>query len=104
MPTETLPDGPIIRGFDFNAGRGLDDIMGAMLTSGFQATALGQAVHEVNRMVRMRAHAWAPHGATRMRGRRMGAHMRRVGTAQRRRCKHARATCARGPGHARTRR
>jgi deoxyhypusine synthase len=52
VPTETVPDGPIIRGHDFNRGRDLDSIMAAMMTSGFQATALGQAVEEVNRMVR----------------------------------------------------
>jgi deoxyhypusine synthase len=52
VPTETVPDGPIIKGHDFNRGRDLDSIMAAMMTSGFQATALGQAVEEVNRMVR----------------------------------------------------
>jgi hypothetical protein len=51
VPTETLPDGPVIRGYDFNAGRDLDGLMGALLTSGFQASALGQAVVEANRMV-----------------------------------------------------
>lgn len=51
VPTETIPDTPVIQGFDFNSGRNLDAIMGAMLTSGFQATALGQAVEEVDRMV-----------------------------------------------------
>ena len=52
VQSETTPDGAVIVGHDFNSGRGLDAIMGAMLTSGFQATALGQAVEEVNRMVR----------------------------------------------------
>lgn len=52
VPTETVPDTPVICGFDFNSGRDLDALMGAMLTSGFQASALGQAVNEVNRMVR----------------------------------------------------
>ncbi|KIY94873.1 hypothetical protein MNEG_13091 [Monoraphidium neglectum] len=51
VPTETLPDGPVIRGYDFNAGRDLDGLMGALLTSGFQASALGQAVVEANRMI-----------------------------------------------------
>ena len=47
-----LPDGtPIIKGWDFNDGASLDGIMAAMLTTGCQATALGQAVNEVNRMV-----------------------------------------------------
>ena len=67
---------PVIRGHDFNMGSDIDSIMNAMLTTGFQATALGQvsmgpanppsndfktltfspffltkAVNEVNRMV-----------------------------------------------------
>ncbi|WIA33535.1 hypothetical protein OEZ86_006659 [Tetradesmus obliquus] len=54
VPTETVPDGPIIKGHDFNKGRDLDSIMAAMITSGFQATALGQAVEEVNRMINWR--------------------------------------------------
>lgn len=52
MPTETVPDTPIIKGHDFAKGGDLDSIMSAMITSGFQATALGQAIEEVNRMVR----------------------------------------------------
>lgn len=51
MPTETIPDTPIIHGHDFSKGNDLDSIMAAMITSGFQATALGQAIEEVNRMV-----------------------------------------------------
>jgi len=54
VPTETIPDSAVISGYDFNTGRDLDALMGAMMTSGFQATALGQAVEEVNRMVRAR--------------------------------------------------
>jgi hypothetical protein len=50
--TETIPDTPVIRGHDFNSGRSLDQIMESMLTTGFQATTLGQAINEVNRMVR----------------------------------------------------
>lgn len=52
VPSEQLPeDAPTIRGHDFNEGRDLDAVMGAMLRTGLQATALGQAVEEVNRMV-----------------------------------------------------
>jgi hypothetical protein len=52
-PSAPLPAGtPVIRGWDFNDGATLDGIMAAMLTTGCQATALGQAVVEVNRMVR----------------------------------------------------
>jgi deoxyhypusine synthase len=42
---------PVIRGWDPNTGTDLDSVLGAMLTSGFQATALGQAIEEVNSMV-----------------------------------------------------
>lgn len=51
IPGNVTPDGPIIRGFDFNTGRSLDALMASMLTSGFQATALGQAIAEVDRML-----------------------------------------------------
>ncbi|PSC72807.1 Deoxyhypusine synthase [Micractinium conductrix] len=55
VPSEQLPeDAPTIRGHDFNEGRDLDAVMGAMLRTGLQATALGQAVEEVNRMIRWR--------------------------------------------------
>lgn len=57
MPTNVTPDGPIVRGHDFGRpdgrGRDLDAIMDAMMTTGFQATTLGQAVQELNRMVRV---------------------------------------------------
>jgi deoxyhypusine synthase len=52
VPGNVIPETPIVKGYDFNSGRDLDSLMAAMLTSGFQATALGQAVEEVNRMVR----------------------------------------------------
>lgn len=41
----------MICGHDFEQGRDLDGIMGKMLSSGFQATNLGQAVGVVNEMV-----------------------------------------------------
>ena len=48
-----MPEGTkTVKGWDFSQGCDLDGIMQAMLTSGFQATALGQAVEEVNNMVR----------------------------------------------------
>lgn len=51
IPTNTIPDTPVIKGYEFAQGNDIDGIMNAMLTSGFQATALGQAVNEINRMV-----------------------------------------------------
>ena len=48
-----VPEGtPTILGWDFNDGRDMDGVMGAMLRTGFQASALGKAIEEVNRMVR----------------------------------------------------
>ena len=58
MPTEQYPETPVIKGHDFNSGRDIDAIMASMYTTGFQATALGQAVNEVNRMVRHGCSAW----------------------------------------------
>jgi deoxyhypusine synthase len=52
VPGNTIPDTPIVKGYDFDTGRDLDGLMAAMIHSGFQATALGQAIEEVNRMVR----------------------------------------------------
>mmetsp|Transcript_3988 Transcript_3988/g.10273 ORF Transcript_3988/g.10273 Transcript_3988/m.10273 type:complete len:365 (+) Transcript_3988:117-1211(+) len=55
VKSEAMPeDAPTVRGWDFSQGCDLDGVMAAMLTSGFQATALGQAVIEVNRMITWR--------------------------------------------------
>lgn len=51
---EMDPSVPVIRGTDFNVACDLDSIMDAMLTTGFQATCLGQAVREVDRMLSWR--------------------------------------------------
>lgn len=52
-PSGTVPEGAAtIMGYDFNEGRDMDGVMAAMLRTGFQASALGKAVVEVNRMVR----------------------------------------------------
>lgn len=52
--TETIPQTPVVKGYDFNKGRDLDGIMEAMMTTGFQATAFAQAIAEVNRMIKWR--------------------------------------------------
>ncbi|EFN58581.1 hypothetical protein CHLNCDRAFT_19955 [Chlorella variabilis] len=55
VPSEQLPeDAPTIRGYDFNQGCDLDGLLESMMRTGLQATALGQAIHEVNRMIRWR--------------------------------------------------
>lgn len=52
--TEVTPDTATIQGYDFNKGRDLDGLMDSFFRSGFQATSLGQAVNEVNRMINWR--------------------------------------------------
>ena len=48
-----VPDGtPVIRGYDFDDGNDLEGIMASMVSSGFQATSLGQGIDEIKRMVR----------------------------------------------------
>lgn len=47
-------DAEVIRGHDFDEGRDLDSLMESMLRTGLQASALGQAIREVNRMVSCR--------------------------------------------------
>ncbi len=52
QPSASIPEGtPTIRGWDFNDGVSLNGIMDSMLRTGCQASALGQACNEVNRMV-----------------------------------------------------
>ncbi|KAL3810043.1 hypothetical protein ACHAXA_009456 [Cyclostephanos tholiformis] len=51
--SESMPDDhPICRGHDFDLPNSntIDSIMSSMLTTGFQATNLGRAIEEVNRM------------------------------------------------------
>lgn len=50
---EIPPEAQAVRGWDFDNGCSLDGIMNAMLHTGIQATALGRAVQEVNRMVEL---------------------------------------------------
>lgn len=51
-PSAEVPSSATVRGWDFNDGCSLDGMMAAMLRTGCQATSLGQAVEEINRMVR----------------------------------------------------
>ncbi|PRW56270.1 Deoxyhypusine synthase [Chlorella sorokiniana] len=55
VPSEQLPEDAVtIRGYDFNQGCDLNGLLESMLRTGLQATALGQAINEVNRMIRWR--------------------------------------------------
>ncbi|VEL27540.1 unnamed protein product [Protopolystoma xenopodis] len=48
-----LPEGVVhfVRGYDFNRGIHLDDLLASYLTTGFQATELARAIDVVNAMV-----------------------------------------------------
>ncbi|GAB4820672.1 hypothetical protein N2152v2_007718 [Parachlorella kessleri] len=55
VPSEQLPEDAVrIHGWDFNRGNTLDALLGSLLHTGLQASALGQAIHEVNRMLSWR--------------------------------------------------
>jgi deoxyhypusine synthase len=50
-----LPDeSPPVRGYDFNKGVDLDEMMSYFATTGFQATNIANAINEINRMRRWR--------------------------------------------------
>lgn len=52
-PSCDLPDDvPKIKGYDFNQGVNLKAVLDSFLTTGFQASSLGLAIQEINRMVR----------------------------------------------------
>ena len=46
-------DAPVVRGYDFNSGIDYPALLKSMYTTGYQATSLGQAIEEINRMVRL---------------------------------------------------
>ena len=43
-----------VRGYDFNKGLNYDEVFKTYRHTGFQATALGNAIDEVNKMIRWR--------------------------------------------------
>lgn len=50
--SEQLPDvTPIVKGYEWNDGVDYDQLLGSYLHSGFQATNLGLAIDEINKMV-----------------------------------------------------
>eukprot|EP00750_Incisomonas_marina_P028082 INCI638.1.p1 GENE.INCI638.1~~INCI638.1.p1 ORF type:complete len:441 (-),score=100.69 INCI638.1:728-2050(-) len=55
VESEDMPEGSqICSGYDFNAGVNYDALFGSLATHGFQATNLGLAINEVNRMLKWR--------------------------------------------------
>lgn len=52
VKSEKLPDvTPVVRGYEWNNGIDYDQLLGSYVHSGFQATNLGKAIEEVNKMV-----------------------------------------------------
>ncbi|KAJ3411894.1 hypothetical protein HDV05_001529 [Chytridiales sp. JEL 0842] len=43
-----------VKGYDFNQGINYKELLGSFKTSGFQATAIGQAIEEINKMISWR--------------------------------------------------
>lgn len=51
--SEKLPDGtPIVKGYEWNNGIDYDELFRSYLCSGFQATNFGEAINQINKMVR----------------------------------------------------
>ena len=51
-PSSALPeDMPKIRGYDFNQGVDHRALLQSYITTGFQASSMGQAIQEINKMV-----------------------------------------------------
>lgn len=50
-----MPEGAVkVKGYDFNEGNNFDNLMKSYGSMGFQATAVSQAIHEINRMIKWR--------------------------------------------------
>ncbi|KAJ3115916.1 hypothetical protein HDU96_010862 [Phlyctochytrium bullatum] len=55
VKSERMPESSIkVEGYDFNEGVDYQKLLKAMATTGFQATALSQAIDEINRMINWR--------------------------------------------------
>ena len=49
-----MPEGtPTVRGYDFNKGVNMDELLASFSTMGFQGSNLGFAIEEINEMVRV---------------------------------------------------
>lgn len=58
-PSQVMPENAeTVHGWDFDHGCSLDGLLSSFLYTGFQATAFGRAVAEVNRMVRFKLSAY----------------------------------------------
>lgn len=52
VKSEKLPDvTPVVKGYEWNNGIDYDQLLGSYVHFGFQATNLGKAIDEINKMV-----------------------------------------------------
>eukprot|EP00735_Rhodelphis_limneticus_P006027 TRINITY_DN1824_c0_g1::TRINITY_DN1824_c0_g1_i1::g.14024::m.14024 TRINITY_DN1824_c0_g1::TRINITY_DN1824_c0_g1_i1::g.14024 ORF type:complete len:365 (+),score=142.41,sp/Q54MQ7/DHYS_DICDI/64.35/2e-179,DS/PF01916.12/1e-133 TRINITY_DN1824_c0_g1_i1:63-1157(+) len=54
VPSDEVPDAPTIVGYDFNKGVNYEELIASYARTGFQASSLGQAIEEINRMLTWR--------------------------------------------------
>lgn len=53
-PSTELPKSDIVKGYDFNEGLDYHKLMATYRTTGFQGTAMGRAIEEINKMIEER--------------------------------------------------
>jgi deoxyhypusine synthase len=52
VKSDKLPDDtPVVKGYDFNKGIDYEQLFGACMHTGFQATSFALAVEQINQMV-----------------------------------------------------
>ena len=52
VPSDEMPENATsVKGYDFNQGIDFNALLESYFTTGFQATQLGRAIAEINRMV-----------------------------------------------------
>ena len=54
VESKDLTDGEVVRGYDFNKGIDYEKVFASYRHTGFQATSLGLAIEEVNKMIKWR--------------------------------------------------
>jgi len=61
VQSQTGPlDAPVVRGYDFSAGIDYPALLKSFFTTGYQATSFGQAINEIERMLKWRLSDQAP--------------------------------------------
>jgi deoxyhypusine synthase len=54
VTSQAINDAVQVRGYDFNKGLDYNEVFKTYVHTGFQATSLGQAIEEVNKMIAFR--------------------------------------------------